>query len=144
MPKKKEIRSHCPISYALDVFGDKWTLLIIRDLLLFGKRTYGEFAGSEEKIATNILADRLAALEEEGIVSKAVDNDRKSRFIYSITQKGIDLLPIMVEIIRWSSTYDADTHVPKEMAEKAKKERDAFLREILQGLANNQYLLARQ
>ncbi|HKB43856.1 MAG TPA: helix-turn-helix domain-containing protein [Chitinophagaceae bacterium] len=95
-------RSHCPINLALEVFGDKWSLVIIRDIMFDGKRHFRELLQSEEKIASNILTDRLAMLEQEGIISKATDPDHKLKYIYSLTSKGIDLLPIMVEIGAWS------------------------------------------
>ena len=95
-------RSRCPINLALEVFGDKWSLVIIRDIMFDGKRHFRELLQSEEKIASNILTDRLAMLEQEGIISKATDPEHKLKYIYSLTVKGIDLLPIMVEIGAWS------------------------------------------
>jgi DNA-binding HxlR family transcriptional regulator len=104
--KETKTRSNCPVSYSLDVLGDKWTLLILRDMLFNGKTSYGEFLGSEEKIATNILADRLAVLEAQGLVSKEVAADKKSKFIYRLTEKGIDLLPVIVEFTLWGARYN--------------------------------------
>ncbi len=101
----KKNRSDCPISCSLDVFGDKWSLLVIRDIMLRGKVSYSDFLESEEKIATNILVNRLSLLESEGIVSKKVSTTNKSKFIYSLTQKGIDLLPIIIEIMDWGARY---------------------------------------
>lgn len=95
-------RSHCPVNLSLEVFGDKWSLIIIRDIMFEGKRYFRELLQSEEKIASNILTDRLAMLEQEGIISKAEDPGHKQKFIYSLTSRGIDLLPIMVEIGEWS------------------------------------------
>jgi len=95
-------RSFCPVNLALEVFGDKWSLIIIRDIMFQDKRSFRELLQSEEKIATNILTDRLAMLEQEGIISKAPDPEHKQKHIYSLTAKGIDLLPIMVEIGGWS------------------------------------------
>jgi DNA-binding HxlR family transcriptional regulator len=95
-------RSHCPVNLSLEVFGDKWSLIIIRDIMFEGKRYFRELLQSEEKIASNILTDRLAMLEREGIISKTEDPDHKQKFIYSLTMRGIDLLPIMVEIGAWS------------------------------------------
>src|SRR5204863_5983807 len=95
-------RSHCPINLAMEVFGDKWSLIIIRDIMFDGKRHFRELLQSEEKIASNILTDRLAMLEQEGIISKAADPGHKLKYIYSLTSKGIDLLPILVEIGAWS------------------------------------------
>lgn len=99
-------RSGCPLSYTLDFFGDKWSLLIVRDMALNNKSTYGEFLNSEEKIATNILADRLSMLETNGFVTKQVAADKKSKFIYRLTEKGISLVPIILEIGLWGSTYN--------------------------------------
>lgn len=99
-------RSGCPLSYTLDFFGDKWSLLIVRDMALNNKSTYGEFLNSEEKIATNILADRLSMLETNGFVTKQVAADKKSKFVYRLTEKGISLVPIILEIGLWGSTYN--------------------------------------
>lgn len=82
-------RSDCPINFALEIFGDRWTLLIIRDLMFKGKHYYGEFSQMEEKIATNILADRLVLLEEAGIVTRIIDQQHNSKKIYKLSQKGL-------------------------------------------------------
>src|ERR1700754_3751271 len=95
-------RSGCPVNLMLEVFGDKWSLIIIRDIMFGGKRYYRELLQSEEKIASNILVDRLAMLEKEGIISKADDPGHKQKSIYSLTTKGIDLLPVIIEIGAWS------------------------------------------
>ena len=97
----KEIkhRSLCPLSATLDFFGDKWSLLIIRDIALYDKHTYGEFLNSDEKIATNILGDRLTKLENNGFISKHVGQDKKSKFDYLLTDKGISTIPLVVDII---------------------------------------------
>jgi DNA-binding HxlR family transcriptional regulator len=111
---KKCGRSHCPISFALDIFGDRWSLLILRDLIFKGKSRYQEFLESEEKISTNILADRLARLEKHGIISKTDDPSSKRQVLYSPTPKGLDLIPVMLELVRWSGTHDLKTAAPKE------------------------------
>lgn len=105
MPVKNK-RSSCPLGCALDVWGDKWSLLIVRDLILFGKNTYGDFLKSDERIATNILASRLQSLEENGIITKSVHPDSKAKMLYSITQKGIELLPIIIDAMLWAEKYD--------------------------------------
>jgi DNA-binding HxlR family transcriptional regulator len=99
-------RSHCPVSLALEAIGDRWSLLILRDLILRGKSRYQELLNSEEGIATNILADRLLRLEQQGLISKADDPDDKRQFRYSPTQKALDLLPVIFEMARWSAKYD--------------------------------------
>jgi DNA-binding HxlR family transcriptional regulator len=95
-------RSHCPMNLALEIFGDKWSLLIVRDIMFEGKRHFREFLQSEEKIASNILTDRLNMLETEGIVTKSPDPAHKQKSIYRLTTKGIDLLPIFAEFAAWS------------------------------------------
>ncbi|MEP4193537.1 MAG: helix-turn-helix domain-containing protein [Sneathiella sp.] len=115
----------------LETFGDKWTLLIVRDLMFKQKRTYGEFLQSDEKISTNILADRLNKLEEHEIVTKADDKDNRSKRIYSLTEKGKDLLPIMLEITAWSAKHDAVTNTPAAFSEiltSSKPDLTAMLR----------------
>ena len=103
--KMENHRSGCPINLSLEVFGDKWSLLIIRDIMFGGKRYFREFLQSEEKIASNILADRLSMLEREGIITKTDDPSHKQKNIYKLTELGIDLLPVLVEISRWSLTH---------------------------------------
>ena len=98
-------RSDCPISTALDIFGDKWSLLIIRDMMFKERNTYGDFLEGGEKIATNILADRLLLLENAGIITKDKHPDSKAKVLYKLTTKGIDLAPVLVEIIAWSEKY---------------------------------------
>ena len=126
-------RSHCPISFALDVIGDRWTLLILRDLLIEGKTTYGEIQSSEERIATNLLADRLAWLEHQGIVRKRRDPQERRRVIYRVTQKGRDLLPVMLEMIRWSAKYDPATAAPSPFVKRIAADRDGVLRDLAAG-----------
>jgi DNA-binding HxlR family transcriptional regulator len=98
-------RSFCPINLSMEILGDKWSLLIIRDIMFAGKRYFRELLHSEEKIATNILTERLAMLEREGIISKSPDPDHKQKIIYSVTQKGIDLVPVYAGIAAWSLKY---------------------------------------
>jgi DNA-binding HxlR family transcriptional regulator len=98
-------RSLCPINLALEVFGDRWTLLIVRDLMFAGKRHFRELLHSDERIASNILADRLNMLVAQGIVTRADDPTHKQKAVYSLTQKGIDLLPILAQIGIWSRKY---------------------------------------
>jgi DNA-binding HxlR family transcriptional regulator len=105
---KRYMRSACPLNYGLEIFGDKWTLLIIRDLMFFNKRYYNEFLASKEGISTNVLADRLTLLENMLFISKKKDNEHKQRILYSLTEKGIDLLPLIIDIGLWSDKYAGD------------------------------------
>jgi len=129
-----KMRSHCPINYALEHFGDKWSLLIIRDLMFKEKRHYNEFFESGEKVSTSVLGDRLKQLEESGIIIKGEDSVKKSRIKYSLTKKGIDMLPFMVDIIVWSGLYDEKTEAGKEFLIKATENRDYLISSIREKL----------
>lgn len=98
-------RSNCPISGVLDIIGDKWTMLIVRDLFSKGPCTYGNFLKSAERISTNILADRLERLEHNGIIIKTDHPESKAKVLYKLTPKGIDLFPILVEFVVWAEKY---------------------------------------
>jgi len=132
--KRKLRRSDCPISFGLEIFGDKWSLLVVRDLMFKGKVHYGDFLDSEEKIATNILANRLRTLEKEGLISKAPDPKLKNKIVYSLTQKGRDLAPMLVELIVWSAKYDPKTAASKDFVAHARRDREELLRSIYKGL----------
>ena len=123
----KDLRSNCPINFAVETFGDKWTLLVIRDLMFKGKRHYSDFLASDEKISTNILADRLQKLDDNGVVTKSADPDNASKFIYSLTEKGLALLPAMVEMTAWSANYDSLTNTPSEFLNTYNKDKDALI-----------------
>jgi len=117
-------RSFCPVNYALEEFGDIWSLLIVRDILFFGKATYGEFLSSREKISTNILANRLSQLVEKGILTKTSDESDKRKDRYQLTQKGLDLYPIMLQMILWSAKYDPNTPISSSYANFMKNEKE--------------------
>ena len=95
--RKRERRSDCPISFGLDIFGDKWTLLILRDIMLYNRTRFSDFT-PRERIATNILADRLKTLENAGVITKRGDNELKNQYVYSVTEKGRNLLPTLIEL----------------------------------------------
>jgi DNA-binding HxlR family transcriptional regulator len=123
-------RSDCPINFALETFGDPWSLLIIRDIVYFGKKTYKEFLESEEGMATNILASRLALLEHKGILEKkAFEGDRRKEE-YHLTEKGLDLIPILVELANWSAAHDPQTGAPASWMALMKAERELMTRRI--------------
>jgi DNA-binding HxlR family transcriptional regulator len=128
-------RSRCPISTTLDILGDKWTLLIIRDLMFNGKRTYGEFLQSEEKIATNILADRLLILEKTGLAEKKAFPGNKVKNLYQLTPKGIDLMPVLFEIILWGDRYFEIPERVHRLAEEIRKDRNGMIKEVSRRLA---------
>jgi DNA-binding HxlR family transcriptional regulator len=108
----------------METFGDRWTLLILRDLLLKGRSTYSEFLNADERIATNILADRLQRLQSDGLVVHGEDGR------YRPTSKALDLLPMLVEMILWSASYDEETGTPPEFIEQAHHDRDGLLAEL--------------
>lgn len=107
---KEDFRSHCSVNYGVEIFGDRWSLLIIRDIVFAGKKTYGEFLKSEEGIATNILASRLAFLEEQGILSRAPSPTDRRKDFYTLTEKGLDLIPILLNIVVWSAKHDSKSY----------------------------------
>lgn len=111
---KKKPRSYCSINLALELFGDKWTLLIIRDMMLGGKRHFREILQSDEKISSNILTDRLNMLEREGVITKQSDSSHKQKIIYSLTEKGIDLLPVIVAMAQWSLLHEPVDEVSRQ------------------------------
>lgn len=102
-------RSECPIGNALDIFGDPWTLLIVRDMMLNNIDTYSGFLKSGENISTNVLASRLQLLERAGMITRTTDPKVRNRFIYKLTEKGHDLSPILRSITKWSLKYNAGT-----------------------------------
>ncbi len=130
MKHKQQRRSFCPINFALEVFGDPWSLLIIRDIVYFGKHTYGEFLASEEGMATNILASRLAHLEHQGILMKQVSEKDKRKEQYALTEKGLDLIPLLVEMANWSAAHDPQTGAPVAWISLMKADREHMLQRI--------------
>lgn len=126
MPTPAKHRSACPLNAALEVFGDRWTLLIVRDLMFHGKSGYTEFLSSDEGISTNILAERLKLLEAEGIVEGRRDPANRRKIVYRLTPKGIDLAPVLTELIVWGARY-ADTDAPPEVIREMEENREEFL-----------------
>jgi DNA-binding HxlR family transcriptional regulator len=108
-------RSSCPIACALDLLGDRWTLLVIRDLFR-GKTRYGEFLAAPEGIPTNILADRLARLEQAGIIQSEPYQKNPPRYAYTLTPKGTDLKPVLGTLATWSMRHLPRTQPDKELA----------------------------
>jgi DNA-binding HxlR family transcriptional regulator len=131
---RSQKRSDCPISCSLDIWGDKWSLLIIRDLMFAKQCTYGDFLKSPEGIATNILASRLQALEENKIIEKLEHPDSKAKVLYKLTQKGIDLLPIMIEINLWAEKYFPIPAERKAMLKEVKKDKAGFIKASIKEL----------
>ena len=116
------------MSIALEVFGDRWSLLIIRDLMVRGFRTFKEFEQSDERIATNILADRLRKLQTAGIISAEAEGADGRRINYRLTEKGIDLAPVLMDVLIWSARHEK-TAAPRALIAEMEKNREAFLAE---------------
>jgi DNA-binding HxlR family transcriptional regulator len=111
---KKRSPTICPIVFSLDIFGDKWSLVILRDILLRNKNHFREFLASDEKIASNVLSDRLESLVREGLLTRESDETNKSAAIYKPTKKALELLPMIFELMRWGIVYNpnVDTSGP--------------------------------
>lgn len=124
----------CPIRFALSILGDKWTLLIVRDLMFKGRRHYSEFLTAGEGISTNILADRLARLETAGIIRKSPDPNHGKRIVYRLTDKGLDLMPVMFALMDWAEKYDERTEVPEQFIKRLRASPEALRREIVEDL----------
>jgi DNA-binding HxlR family transcriptional regulator len=131
MPRRshRARRSDCPISVTLEQFGDAWSLLIVRDLMFKGFRTFHEFAQAGEQIATNVLADRLSRLEAAGIVTKREDPADRRRLLYRLTEKGIDLAPVLVEIVLWAARHE-DTAAPPRTVREMRDRRARYLQKV--------------
>ncbi len=128
--KKNDLRSDCPINYALENLGDKWALLVIRDLVFEGKKFYKEFLNSKEGIATNILSDRLKRLENMGIIQSEVYEKQRTQKVYALTPKGLDLIPILVEMIIWSHHHKTGLNVSAAFVQKLEDNREEMIAAI--------------
>lgn len=122
-------RSGCPISIALELLGDAWSLLIVRDLMFKGRRTFNEFLAGGEGIATNILTERLRRLEAAGIIEKRPDTDDRRRALYRLTPKGVGLAPVLVELVVWSATHE-DTDAPAAVVRQMRRDRERFIEDV--------------
>lgn len=128
---RRRRRSDCPVHHALAAIGDPWTLLIVRDLMFKRRATYTDFLRAEEGIATNILADRLARIEADGIAVRDPDAGR-----YRLTEKGIALMPVLLEMMVWSASFDPDTAASPAFIERIRTDRDALVAELTRSLRN--------
>lgn len=113
-----EPRSYCPINLSLEIFGDTWTLLVLRDMMFARKRHFRELLQSDERISSNILADRLTRLVDQGLLTRSEDPTHKQKAIYSLTEKAITLLPVVVQIGAWGSRWVPDAKKLEPAARK--------------------------
>jgi DNA-binding HxlR family transcriptional regulator len=116
-------RSPCPLNASLEMLGDRWSLLIIRDMMMRDARTYADLLRCPEKIATNILADRLRKLQVHGIVSVRRDASDRRKLNYVLTAKGIDLAPVLAEMVIWAGTHEHTGNQPLVRELKANKDQ---------------------
>jgi DNA-binding HxlR family transcriptional regulator len=136
-------RSDCPISFGLDIFGDKWSLLILRDIMFYHRTRFKDFA-PQERIATNILTDRLNRLEKANLISKRQDPKLKNQNIYSVTNQGRELLPTLIEMTLWGLQYDPKTLASKEFIQRLESEKRQLAQEVARSINENAFLEYRQ
>jgi len=135
--KKTKNWAGCPVRFGMSQFGDKWSFLIIRDLMFKGRKYYNEFLEAGEGISTNILANRLQDLEANGMISKLQDPIKRSKYIYRLTEKGMALMPMMLAMIDWSEKYDNKTEVPNEFIKKLRQSPEELQKGLLVQLKKN-------
>jgi len=127
---KHQRRSLCPISFSLEMVGDPWSLLIVRDIIYSGRKTYGEFLSAEEGIARNILATRLAQLEHKGILLKKPHPTDRRKDLYELTEKGLDLIPMLLDMAAWGAKHEPETALNEAWLEKVPLEKEALIQLI--------------
>ena len=129
MPGRPKHRSGCPVAVSLEIFGDRWSLLVIRDLMVRGFRTFKDFQNSGEGIATNILSDRLRRLEATGVISAEGEEGDARRVNYRLTRKGIDLAPLLLEVLIWGATHENEGKA-RTVAKVMSQKRELILAEV--------------
>jgi DNA-binding HxlR family transcriptional regulator len=138
VPKKKaspKWRSGCPLNASVEILGDRWSLLIIRDMMLRNFRTYKEFLESYERIATNILADRLRRFEAHGIITVERDPSDARKLIYTLTAKGIDLAPVLAEMVLWAAGHEDTSN--QALVNQIQENKEQFLRSVRERWVGN-------
>jgi DNA-binding HxlR family transcriptional regulator len=135
-------RSTCPISSSLDLLGDRWSLLILRDIIYFGKKTYGEFLSSEEGIARNILASRLARLQEDGLIAKIPFPADKRKDEYKLLEPGIATVPILLDLAEWGARYRENAQTPEEWLAYVRSNRSELIPLIQDALREGDAIFA--
>ena len=130
MAKKRypKRRSGCPLNASVEMLGDRWSLLILRDMMLRGFTTFKQFLGSYEGIATNILADRLRKLQAHGIIAARRDKSDGRKLFYSLTAKGIDLAPVLTEMVLWAAAHEKTEN--QALVKLMRQDKQQFLAEI--------------
>lgn len=134
---KDTLRSDCPINFGVETFGDRWSLLILRDILFYGRKTYGEFLASDEHVATNILASRLVTLEQDGLIRRTPHMSDRRKDIFVPTQKTLDMIPMLLELVLWSAAHSTDVNVSEDVLRKIKADRNRVVTYVLDSLEGN-------
>lgn len=127
---KSAMRSLCPLANALDIMGDRWTLLIIRDLMFTSRCEFGQLLNAGEGIATNILAERLERLQQHGIISKQKHPEHGKKYRYALTELGLKLAPVLIETVLWGSEAVKESSGPPHIMSMMKRDKDALLQKI--------------
>lgn len=126
--KRASGKSTCPVNFGLEAFGDPWSLLVVRDVVYFGKHTFNEFLASDEAISPSVLSARLDSLTDAGILRRSADPADGRRVRYDLTDRGLGLIPIMVEIAEWSAAHDPDTGAPADWIALVRDNKPEMLR----------------
>lgn len=134
--------TNCPVGGAIEILGDKWSLLILRDIALKGKRTHGELLRSKEKIATNILADRLERLEASGVIVREPHPTDGRVQLFHLTEKGLGIVPILLDIIEWSAQYDPHVKLSPGLSQLLKTDRSTVIQAVRKSIHNNKPVIA--
>jgi len=121
----------CPIRFSASVLGDRWNLVIIRDLMFKGRKYFGDFINAGEGISTNILSNRLQRLEESGVIDKSIDPDHGKKYIYTLTEKGEALLPVLLQMMTWAANFDDQTEMPPAFVKKLRHDPETLAEEVL-------------
>ncbi len=130
--KRTDIKSHCPINFTLEILGDPWSLLVLRDVVFFGKQTFKEFLESSERITTSVLTSRLNNLEAEGILLKRPHPTDQRSALYQLTEKGIGLVPVLLAMMEWGTRHDPKSagHRKKDLVARIAAEQSAISKEV--------------
>jgi len=136
MKHSHQRRSECPINFTLEMLGDAWSLLIIRDIVYFGKKTFGEFLASDEGIARNILADRLVQLQQKGLLTKKPHLTDRRKDTYALTEVGLDVIPLLLDMAEWGATHATSTNLPWAWLETVRNHREEIIQLIRSTVQN--------
>lgn len=140
--RRTDNKSDCPINFFLETFGDSWSLLILRDIVFAGKKTFGEFMESDERISTSTLSARLSALQEKGVLRKRSNRADRRKDVYELTEKGLDTVPVLLEMGEWGASHRKRITVPRRWFECVRTAREEVIREIRDGVQDGRAVFA--